>query len=205
MPLPRYVYLGSITVLGAATLALSTLECFQHSKWRFTRAFCFALLGLTGIVPWGHVLVAHRNTEIVYEAMKYDAMMGIAYLSAASVYALRVPEKWYPGRFDLWMHSHQIFHVLIVIGCYLHYMSVIDLVKWRDASGGCALELTRQQVVEVAAGRGDGLLDVDSILRFFQSKLQGVLRESHGRVTLAHPGDLELLNPLKARVCAWDG
>jgi hypothetical protein len=165
----------------------------------------FALLGLTGVVPWGHVLLAHRNTEIVYEALKLDAMMGVAYLSAAAVYALRVPEKWYPGCFDLWMHSHQIFHVLIVVGCYLHYMSAVDLLKWRDASGGCALELTHQQVVEVAAGRGDGLLDVESILKFFRRKLQGALWDSHSRVSFAHPGDLDHLNPLKSGLCAWDG
>jgi hypothetical protein len=29
----------------------------------------------------------------------------------AIIYANRVPERWFPGRFDLFCHSHQIFHV----------------------------------------------------------------------------------------------
>ena len=31
--------------------------------------------------------------------------------SGALVYAQRVPERWFPGKFDLFFHSHQIFHV----------------------------------------------------------------------------------------------
>ena len=31
--------------------------------------------------------------------------------SGAIIYANRVPERWFPGKFDLWLHSHQLFHV----------------------------------------------------------------------------------------------
>lgn len=33
----------------------------------------------------------------------------------------RVPEVWKPGRFDLWGHSHQVFHVLMAIGLTVHF------------------------------------------------------------------------------------
>jgi hypothetical protein len=56
----------------------------------------------------------------------------------AFVYAQRIPERWLPGRFDTWLHGHQIFHVLIVVAALTHYKSVMLLLHWRDASGGCA-------------------------------------------------------------------
>ena len=115
-PVPRLVYLTGITVLGTATLALSTLDRFQAGKWRSTRALCFALLGLCGVFPWAHVLLTHPHIESVRNAMALDIAMGASYLFAAVVFSLRVPEKWFPGRFDFWLHSHQIFHIFVVLG-----------------------------------------------------------------------------------------
>lgn len=55
----------------------------------------------------------------------------------ALIYAQRVPERWLPGRFDLLLHSHQIFHLLIVLAALVHYKAVSELLAWRDAVGGC--------------------------------------------------------------------
>lgn len=34
---------------------------------------------------------------------------------------IRLPEAWRPGKFDIWGHSHQIFHVLMAVGLTLHF------------------------------------------------------------------------------------
>lgn len=204
MPVPRAVYLAGITVLGAATLALSTLERFQHPKWRHVRAASFALLGAMGVVPWGHVLLAYPHTESVNGAMAYDLLMAVAYLSAAAFYALRIPEKWYPGRFDFWMHSHQIFHIFVIVGCYLHYLSSVKLVQWRDASGGCALELTHSHAVEHAVRGGDGLVDVESMLVAFQRRL-GALWHRHSAASDGSGGAAIGWEPWEGDTCAWHG
>lgn len=39
-----------------------------------------------------------------------DGLMGATYLLGAAIYAKRVPERWFPGRFDVLLASHQIFH-----------------------------------------------------------------------------------------------
>ena len=41
----------------------------------------------------------------------------------ALVYATRIPERWKPGAFDLMFHSHQLFHVAIIIAALvcLHF------------------------------------------------------------------------------------
>ena len=33
---------------------------------------------------------------------------------AILIYSTQIPESIFPGRFDVWFHSHQIFHVLAV-------------------------------------------------------------------------------------------
>ena len=56
----------------------------------------------------------------------------------AAIYALRVPERWYPGAFDLWFSSHQLFHLCVVAAALVHYRGVRTLLSWRDATGGCS-------------------------------------------------------------------
>ncbi|EAZ20642.1 hypothetical protein OsJ_36258 [Oryza sativa Japonica Group] len=59
--------------------------------------------------------------------------MGALYALGVAVYAARVPERWFPGRFDLVGHSHQLFHLLVVAGAYAHYLGALEYLKWRDA------------------------------------------------------------------------
>ena len=63
-----------------------------------------------------------------------DAMMQLG----AAIFALRVPERWNPGAFDLWFSSHQLFHLCVVTAALVHYRGVHTLLAWRDATGGCS-------------------------------------------------------------------
>jgi adiponectin receptor len=73
----------------------------------------------------------------------------------------RIPEKWYPGRFNIWVSlvvqcmaprhtnktdmivqfaSHQIFHIFVVIAAISHYIGVTRAIKfWHNNPGLCAI------------------------------------------------------------------
>ncbi len=48
-----------------------------------------------------------------------------------------MPERWWPGAFDLAFHSHQLFHVCVVAAAAVHYRGVRIMLAWRDSTGGC--------------------------------------------------------------------
>lgn len=79
-------------------------------------------------------------------------------------YALRVPERWFPGKFDLWVcisnckqfcgekfyetfffvfqihfqfQSHQIFHVLVIAAAFVHYHGISEMAMYRVTVGEC--------------------------------------------------------------------
>ena len=199
----RTIYLSAITALGFATLALSTLERFQHERWRSTRAACFLALGMCGIVPWGHVTFAYPHTESVQVACVLDLLMGASYVGAAAFFVLRVPEKWYPGKFDFVLHSHQIFHLLIVLGCYLHYQGTLELLRWRDASGGCALELTESALVQQAIDCGDRMLGVPALIGTFEERLRQLWVEHSGASALQRALRSDGVVLSDVRQCSW--
>jgi predicted membrane channel-forming protein YqfA (hemolysin III family) len=47
--------------------------------------------------------------------------------------AMRIPERWFPGRFDFFFNSHHIMHVLVLVAVVqMHYASKLDLIWLSD-------------------------------------------------------------------------
>ena len=58
-------------------------------------------------------------------------------LIGALIYSTRFPEKLYPGGFDIWGSSHQIFHVLVVLATCIHFVGVLKAFDWNYENQRC--------------------------------------------------------------------
>ena len=105
---------------------------FGTAAYRPVRAFAFALFGLFGIVPGFHWLLMHYDEFWASLDMKTSfislIIMGVLYITGASLYAMRIPERFFPGKCDLFLNSHQIFHVLVTTAALVHYYGINVLV-----------------------------------------------------------------------------
>lgn len=45
--------------------------------------------------------------------------------------AMHIPEKWFPGSVDLYLNSHNIMHVLVVIAVYSMHQVNMNLCSDR--------------------------------------------------------------------------
>ncbi|KAK2426359.1 heptahelical protein [Trifolium repens] len=129
------LYMGSITLLGIATILVSLLPVFQTPEFRTIRASLFLGMGLSGAIPIMHKLFLFWGEPEVFYTTGYEILMGALYGLGALVYATRIPERWMPGKFDIAGHSHQLFHVLVVAGAYTHYHAGLVYLRWRDLRG----------------------------------------------------------------------
>lgn len=136
-PALRVGYLIVTSLLGLSTLGVTLLERFQDPRFHAYRAALFVGLGLWGSVPMAHALLINAGTAEVLSAMRLDILMGAIYIGGAAIYATRVPERWKPGAFDVAFHSHQLFHIAVVVAAVVHYKASHKLMLWRDATGGC--------------------------------------------------------------------
>lgn len=73
------------------------------------------------VSPWG---VGHPNGALVV-----PPMMGLFVLGGV-LGALRVPERWAPGRLDLAGNSHQIMHVVMVAAQYCLFRGALTDLHW---------------------------------------------------------------------------
>ncbi|KAI0184626.1 hemolysin III family channel protein [Xylaria flabelliformis] len=120
-PVLMSVYLYGIFLLGFGCGVVSWVERFRTPGWRPYRALMFVGLGVSGVVPVLHGLRLY-GYQSLNERMGLDwvLLQGALYIFGAFLYAVRWPERTSPGTFDIWGHSHQLFHILILLAAASH-------------------------------------------------------------------------------------
>ncbi|KAK9874277.1 hypothetical protein WA026_002629 [Henosepilachna vigintioctopunctata] len=140
---PKAVYLTVVCALGLASIGVSLWDKFSESDFRHVRAGIFMTFGLSGIVPTIHFGMVEGWFNMVFQkALGWMILMALLYIIGATLYALRVPERFYPGKFDIWLHSHQIFHVFVLGGAFVHYYGITEIARHRMEVGQCEMELS---------------------------------------------------------------
>lgn len=125
-------YLAGVLSLGLMSIWFAMDDKFGSAAYRPVRAVGFAVFGLFGVVPGLHWLALHYDEFWASLDMKTSFIsliaMGVLYIVGASLYACRIPERFFPGKCDLFLHSHQIFHVLVTSAACVHYFGITTLV-----------------------------------------------------------------------------
>ncbi|XP_057417564.1 heptahelical transmembrane protein 1 [Lotus japonicus] len=131
----QLLYLAGITAMGLFTIATLLSPSLSTGKHRAFRAMLFCSMGLFGIVPAIHACFVNWGNPRRNVTLAYECTMALSYLTGTLFYVTRIPERWKPGWFDLAGHSHQIFHILVVVGALAHYAATLKMLEWRDAWG----------------------------------------------------------------------
>lgn len=134
-PVWQWIYLGTISIMGIMTVGVLFAPALQKGKYRTFRAMLFMLMGVSGLIPAVHGLLANWNEPLRSKVVLQEIGMAGCYCIGTMIYVIRVPERWKPGFFDLCGHSHNIFHLLVIGGAYFHYKAALLFLEWRDANG----------------------------------------------------------------------
>ncbi|KAG6603018.1 Adiponectin receptor protein [Phytophthora cinnamomi] len=131
-PWLRTAYLASISTMAALTFTVALMPVFSTPKFLVARTCIFLALGFFGVVPVTH-LVWHFGLFDPHVTVMIGPLllMGLLYTSGAIIYATKFPERFYPGRFDLWFSSHQLWHVCVVAAALVHFANALQQYEWR--------------------------------------------------------------------------
>lgn len=113
-------------VLGTICTVFALHDKFDSKTFRPFRAMFYVTFGLSGVVP---ILTGFYKFG-AYEAirrtqLKYILFESMFYIAGAVIYGFRFPEVLAPGKFDFVGHSHQIFHIMVVLGSICHFRAII--------------------------------------------------------------------------------
>jgi adiponectin receptor len=81
-------------------------------------------------------------------ALKYMIVMGLSYVVGALLYGSRIPERFFPGKVDYFGASHQIFHVLVLVGVWTHFVGVTKAMAfWHEVNDSCSIPIEQMRTM----------------------------------------------------------
>lgn len=122
-------YLSFSVLSCVITIYVSMQDRFSTFQYRGLRAATFIGSGMSGLFPVIHMLFI--GLEGNWISAQYILLMGFLYVSGALMFAFRFPEIYFPGRHDIWFHSHQWMHICVVAAAFIHWMGLLELLKIR--------------------------------------------------------------------------
>lgn len=122
--------------LCAASVTVSFSAKFSEPQYRPLRATVFFSYAFFSFIPAVHWFWVHSDDKTFYHSSFRTAIicltaMAIFYIIGAIVYALRIPERFCPGKFDFYFHSHQLFHVFVILAAICHLRGITSMADFR--------------------------------------------------------------------------
>ena len=116
---------------------------FRTPAYRPVRVAMYSLLGASAFIPIAHgVLDNGWEIQNQRQAISYFMQLGVLNFTGAAIYAVRIPERWFPRTFDIWGSSHQIMHVLVMCGALRYSTGLVRVFGYwngglRGRDGTC--------------------------------------------------------------------
>lgn len=148
-PRIKIFYMVLAYTLCTLTVNLTMWEKFGRSHYRLLRAAVFTGLGVScSILPGIHFVLVHGlRTAFVDLAFGWLFVMSAVAMLGVALYAFRIPERFVPGKFDIMCHSHQFFHIAVIVGAYVHLHCLCQMARFRHGIGAiCPADLDEMKV-----------------------------------------------------------
>lgn len=186
----------NVFVIGAVVNAMLCTVVSCHSRFmtpglypKLLRISAFAAPYFYNCSPVIYRLLYGTAEELAMESQYYHFRQFIFIATSAFLYVSHIPERFYPGWFDIVGHSHQLFHVFTILALLdqmratlmdqEHRRPYIDTIRDYPSAAMC-LGLTGLVVLHNAL-----------IVLYFSFKLDNSQsKTSIGRTTLSEPAKL---------------
>ncbi|UKZ59270.1 uncharacterized protein TrAtP1_000588 [Trichoderma atroviride] len=138
-PLERKIYWSMIGVLGSLTIFIMVNPYFQGKKFRVFRALAFIGTGLSGFAPLIHGVTMFGWSQMMRQSgMPYYLAEAGFLLSGALIYVTKFPESRFPGKFDIYGSSHQLFHIFVVFATVAQLIGILVAFDYNYANRTCS-------------------------------------------------------------------
>lgn len=130
-------YWMQVSVLAIICTILTLNPRFRTPAWRAFRSAMYSGLGLSFLVPIIHGLVKFGlKTQMWRMSLDWMLLMATFNLTGALIYAWRIPEKWYPVRYDFFGSSHQILHFMVIFAGIAHLFGLLRAYRYSHSKLG---------------------------------------------------------------------
>ena len=94
----------------------------------------FLSLGISGFFPMTYAAtefgIRQAHSQMGWGWFILEAVF---YISGAGIYVNKYPERTRPGVYDILGSSHQIFHMLVVLGALSHLIGIVQAFDYNHS------------------------------------------------------------------------
>ena len=119
------VYFGMQSLVIFFLLFIIVSPKYQSHEFRNLRTFSFISFAIINMFPIFHTFfnsyfATDDNDFINYDEAYYYLVLELFFFSIGVVFFLtKYPEKAFPKKFDIWMNSHALWHIFVVLGMFM--------------------------------------------------------------------------------------
>jgi len=139
-PMKAASYIGVLGALLGTTGVVSLIDMKNTALQDSMRNGAFAVSVSFGIVPCGEWFLTvgrHLPWEVQQTVVLAAAGMFGFYGLGFLFFVTRMPERFFPRRFDLFGASHQIWHVFVWAAGAAWCSGMLEFAAWRHAEYSC--------------------------------------------------------------------
>ncbi|KAF2185076.1 HlyIII-domain-containing protein [Zopfia rhizophila CBS 207.26] len=137
-PSTQRLYLTLTCLTATASLLIGWSPKIRHPDLAWVRVIAFTLLGVVGLLPMAHLgIVRGWGWAWTFYRSVWGRVVAPIF-SGAWIYAGKVPERWYPGKFDFLGHSHNVWHLAVlmtILGCYGVGLELLGMARMGGRCG----------------------------------------------------------------------
>ncbi|XP_057662884.1 progestin and adipoQ receptor family member 3 [Diorhabda carinulata] len=123
-------YTSTVTVIFAIAMTLHIPHFNIHSN---IKTIVFVAWGLYGVIPTIHWTIINGGFENPLVCILLPRVIGMYIISGIAfvIYITKIPERFLAGKFDFVGHSHQWWHIFVVLALYYWHNSGLIYIEYR--------------------------------------------------------------------------
>ena len=134
----RAVWIGLLVLGNCAGVIGPLFPTWRTPRFRVYRSMIYVCSGAAIFCPIIYYIAHEGTSKLPLDlnenfALGYGFLMAFQYVLGAFIYASRIPERFWPGKFDYIFQSHNIWHVLVVSGSVTLWKATIALIQWKGS------------------------------------------------------------------------
>ena len=134
----KWGYLAMIGTLGMGGILGPLFNIFHTHCFRWPRLLIYVTMVISGFFPLIHSQIVIEQGEQRVPIVTGLLLMFALYGAGVLIYALRIPERFMPGKCDIWIHSHMIWHCFVLAAAVTHFFTTMSLYRlWEELVVDC--------------------------------------------------------------------
>ena len=121
----------------SVVFVISLTDWIDLPEYTSFKGLMFGFLGISNFIPAIFIFYMIVASSDANDHLNFGIEiililgMGVTYLTGLAFYIKKFPEKKNPVKFDIWFHSHTIFHIFVFFAALEHFFALKYLYNKR--------------------------------------------------------------------------